>query len=52
MIDQENIMSTDIEQELNLSILDIYKFAKTAFFKYLNGIFELNPDVQFIYFSL
>lgn len=51
MIDQENVLSTEIEQQLNLSIIDIKNFAKTAFSKYLNGIFELNPDVQFIYLS-
>lgn len=52
MIDQENTFSTDIEQQLNLSILDIKNFANTAVSKYLDGIFELNPDIQFIYFLL
>jgi len=51
MIDQENMFSTDIEQQLNLSILDIKNFASAAISKYINGIFELNPDVQFINFS-
>ncbi|HNC55270.1 MAG TPA: hypothetical protein PLP33_07490 [Leptospiraceae bacterium] len=40
--------STEIEQQLNLSILDIKNYGKTAIQNYMKGLFETAPDVEFI----